>query len=243
MNSKKLDQYKGKLTPSQIAEGMNSAIRNARRLLDDAEILFKANRFASSISLAILAIEEAGKSSILRGLAVARDNQELAQGWRDYRSHIKKNVSWMFIDLFRKGARKLDDFGPLFEENADHPYLLDQIKQIGFYTDCLGKAHWSNPEEVINEELTKSLIEAARVLCSGKMVTTEEIELWIKHLGPVWKSKSSIMKTALADWYSEMQARGLAAEGTNQMSKFINEGLELIFNSIDADLSEKEKEN
>ncbi len=37
---KKLDQYKGKLTPSQIAELMNAAGRNAKRLVDDANLEF-----------------------------------------------------------------------------------------------------------------------------------------------------------------------------------------------------------
>jgi AbiV family abortive infection protein len=240
MNSKKLDQYKGKLTPSQIAEGMNSAIRNAKRLLDDAELLCKADRFASSASLAILAIEEAGKTSILRALAVARDDKEIARWWRDYRSHTKKNVLWMFMGLVRKGARRLDDFRPLFDENSDHSYILDQIKQIGFYTDCLGHAHWSIPEEVIDGKLARSLIETARFLCLTEEATTEEIELWIKHLGSVWLSDLPKMKKALADWYSEMH--GLTPNAPNRMKEFIYEGLSSTPDHTDANpLENKER--
>jgi AbiV family abortive infection protein len=134
----KLNQYQGRLTPPQIAEGIIAATRNARRLADDAVLLLNNCRFASAASLAILYIEESGKTSILRQLSVAKSGLELSKCWRDYRSHIRKNALGSLFDLFARGARKLDEFRDLFSGNAEHPYLLDQLKQIGFYTDCLG---------------------------------------------------------------------------------------------------------
>ncbi|MBN1085452.1 AbiV family abortive infection protein [Erwinia aphidicola] len=35
---------------------------------------------------------------------------------------------------------------------TEHPFALDQLKQISFYTDCLGKAHWSIPDNVIDRD-------------------------------------------------------------------------------------------
>ena len=64
-----LPQYKGKLDPEQIAQGMNAARRNAQRLADDAKLLLSAKRYPTAASLAILSIEESGKVSILRGIA------------------------------------------------------------------------------------------------------------------------------------------------------------------------------
>ena len=89
--------------------------------------------------------------TVLRELALASDEKALADCWRSYRSHTKKNIMWLLPQLVAEGARKLDDFRSLFDENSDHPYILDLVKQIGFYTDCLGNAHWSIPEEVIDE--------------------------------------------------------------------------------------------
>ncbi len=86
-------------------------------------------------------------------LAIAKTSEEIADAWRDYRSHTRKNVSWLLPQLVEQGARKLDDFKTLFEESSDHPYVLDQLKQIAFYTDCLGGAHWSMPQEVIDGSL------------------------------------------------------------------------------------------
>lgn len=91
--NKKLNGYKGTLTPQQIADGINAANKNANRLANDAKILLDANRDPSATSLAILSIEEGGKVSILRSLALAKDEKEILECWRDYRSHTKKNVS------------------------------------------------------------------------------------------------------------------------------------------------------
>ena len=44
MPKQKLSQYRGKLSPAQIDDGMNAAIRNARRLSDDARTLFDLER-------------------------------------------------------------------------------------------------------------------------------------------------------------------------------------------------------
>jgi AbiV family abortive infection protein len=138
---KKLDAYRGRLSAAQIAAGMNAAAKNARRLVEDAATLLAAGRFPTAASLATLAIEEAGKISILRMLALATSDAEAAEAWKDFRSHTRKNSAWLLPQLAATGARKLDDFRPLFDEASDHPFMLDQIKQLGFYTDCLGKAH------------------------------------------------------------------------------------------------------
>jgi AbiV family abortive infection protein len=117
---------------------MNAAGRNAERLCDDASLLLQEARYPSAAALAALSIEEAGKLSILRRLAVARDEEEVAECWRNYRWHTKKNIAWLLPQLVADGARRLDDFSPLFDGESDHPELLDQVKQISFYSDCLG---------------------------------------------------------------------------------------------------------
>ena len=64
MVKKKIDQYRGKLSPAQISEGMNAAISNAKRLADDAELLLKERRFPSAASLAVLSIGNWGQVSV-----------------------------------------------------------------------------------------------------------------------------------------------------------------------------------
>ena len=223
--NKKLDAYRGALTPAQIAEGMNAASDNARRLAADAALLLEAGRYPTAASVAILSIEEAGKISILRMLSLAKTDDEASKVWKDYRSHTRKNVAWLLPQLVAVGARKLDDLRPLFATDAEHPYVLDQLKQIGFYTDCLGRAHWSKPQTVVDEPLARTLVQLANLFAKDRQFTEKEIELWIKHLGPVWGRDPAWMKQALVNWYADMQQQGLTAEGPNEMERFIREGL------------------
>jgi AbiV family abortive infection protein len=223
---KKLNGYKGALSPQQIADGINAAKKNAYRLAKDAKFIFDDGKYPSAVSLAILSIEESGKVSILRALSLAKDEKEVAECWRDYRSHTKKNVSWILPELAAKGARRLEELRPIFDETSDHPYLLDQIKQVGFYTDCLGQAHWSIPEDIIEESLAKILVQIAEVFSKNKEeISVLEIELWIKHMKPVWKTSISAMKAALIDWSKDMIENGLSSREVADMERFVNTGL------------------
>ena len=87
---KKLDAYRGRSTTAQIAAGMNAAAMNARRLSEDAESLITAGRYPTAASIAALSIEEAGKVSILRELALAGTDAEVLEVWKRYRTHTKK---------------------------------------------------------------------------------------------------------------------------------------------------------
>lgn len=224
---KSLDAYRGMLTAAQVAEGIRAADANAVRLAKDAKLLVEAGSFPTAASVAILAIEEAGKVSILRLISLARSEAEANAGWKEYRSHTRKNVAWLLPQLAAQGARQLDDLRPLFKEGAEHPYLLDQLKQLGFYTDCLGKAHWSLPADAISKELAESLVQTAHLFASSKSDCTErEIELWIEHVGPVWRQDLSWMKQALVNWYAAMQAAGLKPSGENTMEQFVRTGLQ-----------------
>lgn len=219
--SRKLNGYKGRLTAEQIAEGMTAADENAVRLVEDAEVLLARGSFATAASLAALAIEEAGKESILRALAVARTDEEVLGCWKDYRSHTRKNAAWLLPDLFASGARQLEDFGPMFAENADHTAILDNLKQLGFYTDCLGKAHWTRPADIIDGKLAKQLVLAAKILSRRSKHSAREVALWIEHMGPVWKQDIAWMKQALLNWQAAMYREGLSEIRVEEMSEFV----------------------
>ena len=210
---RKLNSYKGNLTPSQVADGINAARRNAIRLLTDAKILLDIGKYPSAAALSILSIEESGKTHILRLLSSSKTDEDSSKAWKDYRSHIKKNVLWSFPQMIADGARKLDDFRSIFDQISEHPYLLDQLKQISIYTDCLGEAHWSEPTSVIDKDLAESLVSIAKTLASTTEVTTREIELWIKNFHDIDFSDLSKSKEALLHWYYDMQASRLLPEG------------------------------
>jgi AbiV family abortive infection protein len=182
MNSQ-LQSYGGELTPADIAQGIAAAQANANRLIADARILVDAGRFPSAAALAILAIEERGKVIILKRMAIVPADK-LKETWRDYRSHRAKNAAWAMPILLAEGARTMKDFAPLVDKKADHAAMLDVLKQVAFYTDCVGEKHWSNPEEVIESDLAKVLIEVAERMLGDRPVTAQEVELWREIVAP-----------------------------------------------------------
>lgn len=219
--AERLDRYSGKLSAESIAAGMNAAAQNAQRLATDAQTLFELGRYPTSASLSILSIEESGKISVLRELALATTAEARKVGWRRFRSHTAKNVLWMFPTLVAVGAARLDDFKSLFNESAEHPLLLDQVKQISIYVDCYANGHWSEPNVVVDGQLAESVLAIAQLLQPKRSIPVREVELWIRHLGPEWGRPKERMEAALVDWYAAMQSEGLASDGPNKMSSFI----------------------
>ena len=221
MSRKKLSQYNGRLDAGQIAQGMNAARRNARRLAEDAKLLLEAARYPTASALAILSIEESGKDSILRQIAGSPSENVLRDAWKNYRSHRHKNAMWILPDLIQQGAKDLTSLQPATDPSADHTAILDQVKQISFYTDCLGNAHWSEPEDVIDEKLAEALVSIATLFTERGTVTAKEVELWIEHMRPVYGASLEDMKTALLAWYSALRENGLWEEGEISAQTFV----------------------
>jgi len=140
-----LHPYWGKLPPEKIADGMNVAHRNAARLASDARTMLEIQHYKTAAALAILAIEESGKVSILRELALAADDREAKDIWKRLRSHKAKNAMWIFPELVGRGARRLDEFAAVFDLSSDHTEVLDKLKQVSIYSDCYGSARWHDP--------------------------------------------------------------------------------------------------
>jgi len=220
--SNRLDQYRGKLTAGQIACGMNHAIANAKRLISDAELLLENGKYASASGLAILAIEEYGKLGILRGLATATKDEDLRYWWKAYRTHTQKNLFLLLPPLIASGAKQLDDLMPMFSDHIT-PRIIDNLKQIGFYTDCLANAQWSVPTEVINVKIVEFIVSFSKsIVWKRHEVTEKEIDLWIKHIGPVLNSDWQTMKGALEDFFIEMRNSGLMKEDIDDFGSFLH---------------------
>jgi|ERR1700686_2508943 AbiV family abortive infection protein len=85
---------------------------------------------SQTMSVAILAIEEAGKMPVLRALATVGDPQHLNETWKNFRSHQVKNVMWLMPLYVMAGVQTLAGFKPLFDPKSKHPHVLDQLKQL-----------------------------------------------------------------------------------------------------------------
>lgn len=217
--NKILNSYSGPLTPEQISEGIAAAQANALRLLDDARLLLEAGRLASAAALAILSMEERGKTIILKRLAIVRDPDDLKATWRDYRNHRAKNVGWIIPQLVNQGARTMLSMADSVDPNAEHAAVLDALKQVSFYTDCLGKRHWSVPTEVIDEELARSMIKSAEMMWGSRSITVRELELWRQIVGPQYNQSG--MAAAVVQWQHAMLEEGLCETEPEKLAAFM----------------------
>ena len=206
---RRLRWFSGELSPEETAAGMNAARRNASRLARDAKRMLESGSFATATALAILAVEESGKVSILRGLSTATDEKNRRDLWKDYRSHTSKNTGWILPELAAKGARTLEELRPATDRDGEHTFTLENLKQLSLYTDCLGAGSWVEPERIVDRALAHTLVATADVLARSQGVTPEEMELWNKHMAPVRGGSLDTMKEALRSWYVEMREAGL----------------------------------
>lgn len=218
-------QYNQNLTPEKASKGIEAALVNARSLLSDAELLFENERFERAVALAVLAIEEAGKPSILRAILLEVDHKQLKKEWQNYRRHQEKNKFWIAPELMAKGARHIEELRQIVDKDSDHSAVLDNLKQLAFYSDAFSTCKWSLPSEVITKEIAEGILNSAKVMI-GKpdrsIESKEELELWVKHLKPVWKSDMVLMKKALINYYQEAEDLGLIDIGmTKKMIDFL----------------------
>jgi len=171
-----------------------------------------------------LSIEESGKPSIIRSILLTDDPKKLKKEWQNYRKHTAKNLTWIFPELVYKGARKLEDFKPLFDTKNNHGQLLDNLKQLSFYTDIFSSKKWSIPKNVIDKELAEIILLSARVLSNqDEGIDSEEgLKLWIKYVKPVWNGEMSLMKQAVIECYKEAAKLGIIKkEMVGKMENFI----------------------
>lgn len=205
----KLKPYRGKLSIGQIVDGMNAAVRNARRLADDAKTLLDLSRYPTAAALAILSIEESGKVSVLRLMSTASDDRALRRSWKDYTSHRKKNATWVLPSLIEKGDLNLNVIAGVISPKAKHPAILDQIKQLSLYTDCLEGFYWSEPEKVIDKKMAGQIVDDADKWAIKRMFTIKEIELWVEHIKPVSNGSLEDMKEAMFNLFKAIKKEGL----------------------------------
>jgi AbiV family abortive infection protein len=130
-------------------------LENARRLLTDAEILFKAGRYPTALAIAILSVEESGKAY----LDVCLRHNLLGDETRSATYHATKQKvlgSFYHADIadqiMRAWATKMA--GAKFEEGRT---FRDWAKSKGFpfpdddYVGCFGFLGWALTEPELRE--------------------------------------------------------------------------------------------
>ncbi len=73
-----------------LIDGSLHCVKNAKRLSEDAKSLFESKRYSSCLSLAVLALEELGKSFMLLDAYVKKQEVESRDWFKKFSSHREK---------------------------------------------------------------------------------------------------------------------------------------------------------
>lgn len=207
--SARIEHFTGCLSPKMIAEGCNLAMENAARLAKDARCLFDEGSYQSAAALATLSIEESGKVHVLEHLALADDEKEAKALWRRYRKHTDKNIFWSFS--LEKGQGVIDALEKHFSKDIQQPQLLETLKQLSLYTDCVSSGRWISPCEIPENSIKRfaeGLIKIAELHSSIHHRTVRDIEILIECVKPV-KDRKGDIQYAMAEYMRKLQQEGL----------------------------------
>jgi len=185
--SQNVNRYAGTLTADDAAAAIQAARLNALDLADSAELLYTLKRFAHSVALGTLAIEEAGKVPLLFSIFL-RMGDDHGKIWKSYRLHPAKTASLnigvearvraIFPEIDSSEAREIGRAGPTPEE-------LEVDKQRAVYSDCLnvdGKFVCHLPRNIDwREQAWERLCEVQALAHGLRDYTPEELEIWKRH--------------------------------------------------------------
>lgn len=212
-------QYSGPLSADKVAEGVLAAFKNAQELYEEAEILFKEGRFARAASLAVLSIEEVGKVFLLPLLLTTNKKHQLKLIWKGYRNHKHKN-NHVHLQMTKGAPRPLTRHTVAPAESIDKwSDGLDDLKQVGFYTDCTTTKDWGLPSGAIKEAHAAQVMKLAlnsltkyRGLDSFGSVPF--LQIWGKHMSGMMDMTDEQKHAAFLVVFEEAERAALFEPGS-----------------------------
>src|SRR5258706_487101 len=155
-----------------LARGAVAAARNARGLVQDAELLSGAGRLARAYSLAGLAVEEVGKAGSLADLTAMPENLRApAPVGRMLEWHQMKLVAGQLIAAVPLGVpgaatrfvtMPLSEVAEILDSAQASARDADRLKQRGLYVDVDRSGHVREPSEVAAADVLLSAVTKLR---------------------------------------------------------------------------------
>jgi len=192
-----------------LARGSAAAARNARGLVEDAELLSGAGRLACAYSLAGLAVEEVGKAGSLAALAAMPQNvRARAPVGRMLEWHQMKLVAGQlvaavpfsgpglatrFVTMPVSEVAEILDDAQAFAQNAD------RLKQRGLYVDMDRSGHIREPSEVTAAEVREQLDRAQRAASAANALLDPSALLWLANPTAAAVEFSSALVSAFSE--------------------------------------------
>jgi AbiV family abortive infection protein len=210
--------FTGGLTPVDAANAIRSARLTALELLDTADLLYSLKRFAHSMALSILAIEESTKAVILFELFLDTGGNR-AKIWKSYRNHhaktawlnfaIQARVRATFPNIPREETKQLEEAGPT-------PEQLEISKQRAIYSDCLeisGKFIAHSPTVVDwRKQAWERLCEAKSMCHALRDRPPEELQIFQEYVARA-ATEGKSLASLMPELHKDLLERGMVQEG------------------------------
>ena len=193
----------------ELARGSVAAARNARCLVEDAELLSGAGRLARAYSLAGLAVEEVGKADCLAALAALPGNLRA-------RVPVGRMLEWHQLKLVKgiltaavpisppgKGAwfvtTPLGKVAEILDKAQAFAEHMDRLKQRGLYVDVDRSGQIREPSEVTAAEVREQLDRARQAAAAADALLDPGAPLWLADPGAVAVEFSRAMVSAFGE--------------------------------------------
>jgi AbiV family abortive infection protein len=172
-----------------LARGAVAAARNARCLVEDAELLSGAGRLARAYSLAGLAVEEVGKADSLAALAAMPENLRA-------RAPVGRMLEWHQMKLIagqltaavpfrapgkatRLATMPLGEVAEIIDKAEAFAEDVDRLKQRGLYVDVDRSGQIREPSEVTAAEVREQLDRARQAAAAADALLDPGAPLWL----------------------------------------------------------------
>lgn len=151
---------------SEIQDGMEAMQATAIRMLKDARLLFLARRYATSATLAAMAITEIARIAPLLELATVRGETQARAVWRSLRRQDHA-FPWAFMEPAS---------GPTAEAGLNN--LVRFLQLAGSRAECIAPGVWISGDRVVRRALAEELLKTAEMVCRRKF-DQRVIEIWV----------------------------------------------------------------
>ncbi len=218
MNKKKRStlkefQYAGKLTPAMAARGVQAAMANGTQLLTEAVLLMNNGHHCRAMVLAVLGIEEVGKTQVILHILCAKDDAERKKFWKQFRTHTSKTSVAAVPSLLSEGIRTWATFDKAYGAVETLPFVLEEWKQAALYCEAISGGQWVIPEQHVPLDKAQWVLRTGlQMVNSTSMEVYCEVrymELWQKHACPAQGKGEATWALAMVELQKEAFAIGL----------------------------------
>ena len=192
-----------------LVRGAVAAARNARGLVEDAELLSSAGRLARAYSLAGLAVEEVGKADNLATLAAMPENlRAQAPVGRMLEWHQMKLIKGQLAVAIphsppgmatRFATMPLSEIAALLDAAQAVAEDVDRLKQRGLYVDMESGGHIREPSEVTAADVGHQLDRARRAASAANVLLDPSAHLPLAGAGPAEAEVSRALVSAFGE--------------------------------------------